>query len=285
MVKPIEAGIADVVIGSRLLEDEAIAGGMPRWKWVGNRFLTAIENAAFQRGLLRVPHRLPGVLHRVPALDPVPAQLGRVRLRPGDLRPDGRAPGARHRAADPDPLLPRGVDRLVPRERRRTDCARCTCLPATGSTARDGRWPLLRRPAAQLRARRREPGRHAVTGRGGRAPGRPQGRRATRPFSWPARPSSSHWARPRSRSRRATSERPATASSRSRSHSSRPSGCSRTWGSSRSSCARSAGRRSVRTSSSAACSRCGSRSRSRSCRSPRSRASRFRTTARCGWRS
>jgi hypothetical protein len=31
------------------LEDEAIAGGMPRWKWVGNRFLTAIENAAFRR--------------------------------------------------------------------------------------------------------------------------------------------------------------------------------------------------------------------------------------------
>jgi hypothetical protein len=50
MVKPIEAGIADVVIGSRLLEDEAIAGGMPRWKWVGNRFLTTLENLAFRRG-------------------------------------------------------------------------------------------------------------------------------------------------------------------------------------------------------------------------------------------
>jgi glycosyltransferase involved in cell wall biosynthesis len=50
MVRPIEAGIADVVTGSRLLEDEAIAGGMPRWKWVGNRFLTAIENLAFHRG-------------------------------------------------------------------------------------------------------------------------------------------------------------------------------------------------------------------------------------------
>jgi glycosyltransferase involved in cell wall biosynthesis len=50
MVKPIEAGIADVVIGSRLLEDEAIAGGMPRWKWVGNRFLTSVENLAFRRG-------------------------------------------------------------------------------------------------------------------------------------------------------------------------------------------------------------------------------------------
>jgi hypothetical protein len=50
MVRPIEAGIADVVIGSRLLEDEAIAGGMPRWKWLGNRVLTAIENLAFRRG-------------------------------------------------------------------------------------------------------------------------------------------------------------------------------------------------------------------------------------------
>jgi hypothetical protein len=50
MVKPIEAGIADVVIGSRLLEDEAIAGGMPRWKWIGNRGLTTLENLAFRRG-------------------------------------------------------------------------------------------------------------------------------------------------------------------------------------------------------------------------------------------
>jgi hypothetical protein len=49
MVKPIAEGRADVVIGSRLLEDEAIAGGMPRWKWLGNRLLTAIENAAFRR--------------------------------------------------------------------------------------------------------------------------------------------------------------------------------------------------------------------------------------------
>ncbi|MFL5894328.1 MAG: methyltransferase domain-containing protein [Thermoleophilaceae bacterium] len=50
MVKPIEADIADVVVGSRLLEDETIAGGMPRWKWIGNRVLTSIENLAFRRG-------------------------------------------------------------------------------------------------------------------------------------------------------------------------------------------------------------------------------------------
>jgi SAM-dependent methyltransferase len=49
MVKPIEDGDADVVIGSRLLRDETIEGGMPRWKWLGNRFLTWIENRAFRR--------------------------------------------------------------------------------------------------------------------------------------------------------------------------------------------------------------------------------------------
>jgi SAM-dependent methyltransferase len=48
MVRPIELGVADVVIGSRLLEDETIAGGMPRWKWLGNRFLTWTENRAFR---------------------------------------------------------------------------------------------------------------------------------------------------------------------------------------------------------------------------------------------
>jgi glycosyltransferase involved in cell wall biosynthesis len=47
MVAPILAGEADMVIGSRLLRDRAIAGGMPRWKWLGNRLLTGIENRAF----------------------------------------------------------------------------------------------------------------------------------------------------------------------------------------------------------------------------------------------
>ena len=49
LLAPILAGEADMVIGSRLLRDRAIAGGMPRWKWVGNRFLTTIENRAFRR--------------------------------------------------------------------------------------------------------------------------------------------------------------------------------------------------------------------------------------------
>ena len=45
LVKPILDGEADFVLGSRLAEPgAAIEGGMPRWKWVANRFLTGIEN-------------------------------------------------------------------------------------------------------------------------------------------------------------------------------------------------------------------------------------------------
>lgn len=45
IVQPIIEGRADLVLGSRLLEPGgALAGGMPRWKYVANRFLTIIEN-------------------------------------------------------------------------------------------------------------------------------------------------------------------------------------------------------------------------------------------------
>jgi glycosyltransferase involved in cell wall biosynthesis len=45
MIEPILAGEADLVLGSRLLEPgAALAAGMPRWKYLANRFLTGIEN-------------------------------------------------------------------------------------------------------------------------------------------------------------------------------------------------------------------------------------------------
>jgi hypothetical protein len=46
VVAPIIAGTADMVLGSRLLGDP-LAGGMPRWKYFANRFLTGLENRAF----------------------------------------------------------------------------------------------------------------------------------------------------------------------------------------------------------------------------------------------
>lgn len=45
LVEPILSGEADIVLGSRLMEPgAALAGGMPRYKYVANRALTAIEN-------------------------------------------------------------------------------------------------------------------------------------------------------------------------------------------------------------------------------------------------
>jgi glycosyltransferase involved in cell wall biosynthesis len=46
LVEPILAGTKDLMLGSRFLGDP-LAGGMPRWKYVSNRFLTGIENLVF----------------------------------------------------------------------------------------------------------------------------------------------------------------------------------------------------------------------------------------------
>jgi glycosyltransferase involved in cell wall biosynthesis len=46
LIAPIIAGTADLMLGSRFLGDP-LAGGMPRWKYMSNRFLTTLENLAF----------------------------------------------------------------------------------------------------------------------------------------------------------------------------------------------------------------------------------------------
>lgn len=45
MSSMIANGLYDCVLGSRILGGRALAGGMPLWKYVSNRFLTATENA------------------------------------------------------------------------------------------------------------------------------------------------------------------------------------------------------------------------------------------------
>jgi SAM-dependent methyltransferase len=149
MVKPIEAGIADVVIGSRLLEDEAIAGGMPRWKWVGNRFLTAIENAAFRRGYseYHTGYRAMSTdfLRSIPFLrnsdgfvfdQEIFAQMVARRARVVELPIPTRYFREASTVSFPS-SVEYGLRTLLVLARYRRD-------------ARDGRWPLLRRPAAQL---------------------------------------------------------------------------------------------------------------------------------------
>lgn len=44
IVAPIEAGEADVVLGSRFLYGSTLKQGMPWWKYFANRFLTKLEN-------------------------------------------------------------------------------------------------------------------------------------------------------------------------------------------------------------------------------------------------
>ena len=44
MASMIESGLYHCVLGSRILGGQALAGGMPWWKYVANRFLTLAEN-------------------------------------------------------------------------------------------------------------------------------------------------------------------------------------------------------------------------------------------------
>jgi glycosyltransferase involved in cell wall biosynthesis len=46
LIAPILTGEKHLMLGSRFLGDP-LAGGMPRWKYVANRFLTGVENLAF----------------------------------------------------------------------------------------------------------------------------------------------------------------------------------------------------------------------------------------------
>jgi len=44
LIRPIQEGRADMVLGSRFLQGGTLAGGMPLYKYVSNRFLTTVEN-------------------------------------------------------------------------------------------------------------------------------------------------------------------------------------------------------------------------------------------------
>jgi len=44
MIEPIKKGIADCVLGSRILGGKALQGGMPLYKFISNKFLTFFQN-------------------------------------------------------------------------------------------------------------------------------------------------------------------------------------------------------------------------------------------------
>jgi hypothetical protein len=51
LIEPIERGEVDMMIGSRLLGGDTLAGGMPIWKYISNRLLTAVENVTLGQHL------------------------------------------------------------------------------------------------------------------------------------------------------------------------------------------------------------------------------------------
>ncbi len=47
LIAPLLNGECDAVFGSRMLGGRPLEGGMPKWKYLANIFLTAVENATF----------------------------------------------------------------------------------------------------------------------------------------------------------------------------------------------------------------------------------------------
>ena len=74
------------MLGSRFLGDP-LAGGMPRWKYVSNRFLTGVENLAFGLHLSEYHTGFRAYSRAAARNDPLSPQQRRLRLRPGARRP------------------------------------------------------------------------------------------------------------------------------------------------------------------------------------------------------
>ena len=72
LIAPIADGSRDLMLGSRFLGDP-LAGGMPRWKYVSNRFLTEVENLAFGLHLSEYHTGLRAYSRRL--LETIPYQL------------------------------------------------------------------------------------------------------------------------------------------------------------------------------------------------------------------
>ena len=205
----------------------ALKGGMPLYKFVGNRILTRTQNLLLGTSLTEFHSGYR--VYSVAALQKIrlPAELERLPLRHRDHHPaDQRRPADRG-AADPDLLrrrdLPRERDEV--RERRRAgDPAerRPPGGPSLPAALRSGQRTGQRalRPEARLREQppvrarrdpagrlgdrhRRRTGRHRERAREEGLPG--GGRRSVRPDTRPRTPTSSSSRRTWTRSRRSTS--------------------------------------------------------------------------------
>jgi glycosyltransferase involved in cell wall biosynthesis len=64
LITPLLNDECDAVFGSRMLGGRPLEGGMPKWKYLGNIFLTAMENAAFYMYLTEYHSGLRAYSHR-----------------------------------------------------------------------------------------------------------------------------------------------------------------------------------------------------------------------------
>ena len=102
LLAPLRDGEADAVFGSRMMTAfGALRGGMPLYKYVGNRVLTTMQNALLRHAPQRVPQRLPRLLGVGAAPDPLRAELRRLPLRHRDHHPAAQRRAADRRGADP----------------------------------------------------------------------------------------------------------------------------------------------------------------------------------------
>ncbi len=105
LIAPILAGDADMTFGSRFAGlGDPMGGGMPLYRYLGNRFTTTVENLLLGARFTDMHSGLARLHAQVPAVDAVPELLRRLHVRlavpdrRGDLRPAGR------RGPDPDAL-------------------------------------------------------------------------------------------------------------------------------------------------------------------------------------
>ena len=153
LIAPIAGGTHDLMLGSRFLGDP-LAGGMPRWKYVSNRFLTGLENLAFGLHLSEYHTGLRAYSRRL--LETVPYELNSDDFvfdqeLIAQVVAAGMAP-AHRRDRGADPLLRRGVLGRLPAQRRvrPVDAAGRRPLPAP-SPPRPALAEALRSPPRLIR--------------------------------------------------------------------------------------------------------------------------------------
>ena len=156
IVKPIQQGEADVVLGSRLMGAHPMQQGMPWWKYISNRFLTMAENAVFQSAAVGIPHGL----SRLPAgsarIGQPGDELRQVHLRPGDHGATGQYQDAHHRGAGAHAVLRASVVGVLRGEfhLRRVDPVAAASL--SSAPRRNPAPAAVREPATPLQRRRNQ---------------------------------------------------------------------------------------------------------------------------------